>query len=240
MTVNQKKELKRKVEIVLVCIAIQLTWLVPLGIKAHLDNTKVAENTQTESESKSELPTESEEVFIEESTNAVVMLPEVSETESEIVIETEVETETTTETEFEFVSISFIPIEIQKLCFEIGWEYHIAPELLIAIIEAESGGDVKAKNKTTGCMGLMQLHPKYAKHYLKLAGGTDPFDAEDNIRAGCEILTEKFEQYYDLPLVLMKYHGESNATSKYKSGKYSKYCIGIMERMEEMQEITGG
>lgn len=117
MTVNQKKELKRKAEIVLVCIAIQLTWLVPLGIKAHLDNTKVSENTQTESESKSELPTESEEVFIEESTSDFVMLPEVSETESEIATETEVETETTTETEFEFVSISFIPIEIQKLCF---------------------------------------------------------------------------------------------------------------------------
>ena len=109
MTVNQKNELKRKAEIVLVCIAIQLTWLVPLGIKMHLDNTKVAENTQTESESQSELPAESEEVFIEESTSDVVMLPEVTETESEIVTETEVETETITETEFEFVSIFFHP-----------------------------------------------------------------------------------------------------------------------------------
>lgn len=144
------------------------------------------------------------------------------------------------ETEEEFVSLSYIPEYIQKLCFEIGEEYHIAPELLIAIIEPESGGDADAVNSETGCMGLMQLHPKYADYYLAKAGCNDPFNPEHNIRAGCEILTEKFEKYIDLPLVLMKYHGESKATSRFKSGKYSKYCIAIMKRMDEMQAITGG
>ena len=238
--VQRKKELKSKVMCFILCLSIQLICIVPLAYKVTMDDSKLVENTQTESESQSELPTESEEVFIEESTNAVVMLPEVSEIESEIVIETEVEAETTTETEFEFVSISFIPIEIQKLCFEIGGEYHISPELLIAIIERESGGDANAVNPVTGCKGAMQLHPAYADYYLEKAGCSDPFNPEHNIRAGCEILTEKFEQYYELPLVLMQYHGESKATKRFKSGKYSKYCIGIMERMEEMQEVTGG
>ena len=160
----------------------------------------------------------------------------ITETETEI---TETETEIT-EIETEWTSLSYIPVYMQKLCFEIGEEYHIAPELLIAIIERESGGDANAVNPVTGCMGPMQLHPAYADYYLKKAGYSDPFNPEHNIRAGCEILTEKFEQYIDLPLVLMKYHGESKATKRFKSGKYSKYCIGIMERMEEMQEITGG
>ncbi len=230
MTVLQrKKELKSKTICFLLCVLITLSWVVPVGIKLHMDNTKVVENTPTESTSEYVEQTETQTVFIETMDDEIVMLPVESETE---VVETE--------TEEQFVSISFIPEEIQKLCFEIGNEYHIAPELLIAIIERESGGDVNAKNKKTGCMGLMQLHPKYAKHYLKLAGASDPFNAEDNIRAGCEILTEKFEQYTDLPLVLMKYHGESDATSKFNKGQYSKYCIGIIERMEEMQEITGG
>lgn len=235
---KRRREIKRRIEIFLVCCAIQLTWIAPIGIKVHMDNMNAAEKERTESTSETVEQTETEEVFIEESTSDIVLMPEETETETEVDIETEVETEVSTEVEF--VSVSYIPVEIQKLCFEIGEEYHIAPELLIAIIERESGGKVNAKNKKSGCMGLMQLHPKYADYYLRKAGASDPFNAEDNIRAGCEILTEKFEQYKELPLVLMKYHGESNATSKFKSGNYSKYCKGIMKRMEEMQEIAGG
>ncbi len=153
----------------------------------------------------------------------------------------EVKTETEEmEIKTEWTSLSYIDDSIEQLCFEIGEEYHIAPELLIAIIERESGGKANATNKSSGCMGLMQIHPKYAGYYLKKAGCSDPYNPEHNIRAGCEILIEKFEQYTDLPLVLMKYHGESKATSRYKSGKYSKYCIGIMNRMDEMQAVTGG
>lgn len=169
-----------------------------------------------------------------------VKLPQIeTETAENETIITETETEIT-EIETEWTSLSYIPVYMQKLCFEIGEEYHIAPELLIAIIERESGGDANAVNPVTGCMGAMQLHPAYADYYLEKAGCSDPFNPEHNIRAGCEILIEKFEQYTDLPLVLMKYHGESKATSRFRSGKYSKYCIGIMKRMDEMQAITGG
>ncbi len=164
-----------------------------------------------------------------------VQLPQI---ETEMV---EIETmEPETVTEEEFISLSYIPEYIQKLCFEIGYEYHIAPELLIAIIESESGGDVNARNKSSGCMGLMQLHPKYADYYMQKAGVSDPYNAEHNIRTGCEILIEKFEEYGDLPIVLMKYHGESKALENYHNGTYSAYCIKIMERMDEMQAITGG
>lgn len=231
--VERKKELKSKAICVLTCFLIQLTWIVPVGIKVHMDNVALADSEQTEIECETEYVeiAETETVVVEVLENEIVMLPTDNDIETEVIVETETE---------EYVSISFIPLDIQKLCFEIGYEYHIAPELLIAIIERESGGDINAVNKTTGCMGLMQLNPKYADYYLEKAGCSDPYKAEDNIRAGCEILLEKFEQYTDLPLVLMKYHGESNAVSKYKRGKYSNYCIGIIERMEEMQEITGG
>lgn len=226
--VQRKRELKSKAICVLVCCLIQLTWIVPIGIKLNMSNTKAVDITQTESTSEyfENKGSETETVVVEILENDIVMLPTESEKETEI--------------EEQFVSVSFILEEIQKLCFEIGNEYHIAAELLIVIIERESSGDVSAENKTSGCMGLMQLHPKYADYYLAKAGCSDPYDPESNIRAGCEILTEKFEQYHDLPLVLMKYHGESNAVSKFKKGNYSKYCIEIMERMEEMQEITGG
>jgi hypothetical protein len=233
-----RKELKSKAKCWLILGIMQLAWIVPIGIKEHMDNPKFSENTQQETVIESVVVPETEEVFIEDSTSDVVLMPEEAESETEVDIDTETETEVSTEVEF--VSISFIPIEIQKLCFEIGEEYHIAPELLIAIIERESGGKVNAINKKSGCMGLMQLHPKYAEYYLEKAGASDPFDAEDNIRAGCEILEEKFETYYELPYVLMKYHGESDAKKKFKSGNYSKYCKEIMERMEEMQRLQEG
>lgn len=230
-----KLKRNRSVEIALVLIAWQLTWIIPLYIKAQMDNEVVVDitvETQTETEL-IQWKDETHDVTIEENTEDIVMTPTEEETELPTESETQVESE-------EFQSISFIPVEIQKLCFEIGEEYQIAPELLIAIIERESGGNVNAKNKVTGCMGLMQLHPKYAYYYLDKAGCSNPYNAEDNIRAGCEILIEKFEEYTDLPLVLMKYHGESNALKNFKRGKYSNYCKGIIKRMEEMQEITGG
>lgn len=169
-----------------------------------------------------------DDVVIEKVETDVVDTPEIEE--EEVIPE---------EPKEEFVSVSHIPEYIQKLCYEIGAEYDISPELLIAIIEQESSGRVNAVNKRTGCMGLMQLHPKYADYYLKKAGCTDPFNAEHNIRAGCEILKEKTQQYKHLPLVLMKYHGESNAKTKYKTGNYSNYCKTILARMEEIKEIKG-
>ena len=175
-----------------------------------------------------------DEIIVEKVETEIVQEPE-PETETEIIEEVVVEPEVEV-VEEEFVSVSFIPEHIQKLCYKIGPEYDLSPALLIAIIEQESGGDAKAVNKRTKCMGLMQLHPKYADYYLNKAGASDPFNPEDNIRAGCEILKEKLKQYKHLPLALMKYHGESDATKKYKTGKYSSYCKKILNRMNEMEE----
>lgn len=183
-------------------------------------------------------------VSVEEADKPEMVYEETESSEPEVTIE-EPETEiavtvpaTEEESEEEFVSLSFVSVEYQKLCFKVGEEYGISPLLLIAIMEAESGGDVSAINEETGCIGLMQLHPKYAHIYLDRAGVNNPHDPECNIRGACEILLEKFEQYYELPLVLMLYHGEGNkAFTRYRTGQYSNYCIGIMERMEEMQKI---
>lgn len=128
-------------------------------------------------------------------------------------------------------------VEIENACICIGEEYGICPELLMAIIEKESAGDSYAVNQNTGCMGLMQLHPKYAQYYLQKAGGTDIYDIEDNIRAGCEILLELFIQYEDLPMVLMKYHGESDALKKYEAGECSNYAQDIIDRAYELERM---
>lgn len=222
----KRNKLKSKAICLGVCCAIQLTWILPIGIRFYIEN-QTSIDTQTEKES---------ETFLEEETEADVTIS-VGDINNTVTCPKE---EVETETEEEFVSVSYIPIYIQKLCFEIGEQYNIEPGLIIAIIERESSGRVNAVNKDSGCMGLMQLHPKYANYYLKKTGGTDPFDAEDNIRAGCAILKEKIKQYKHLPLAIMKYHGESNAKKKFRTGNYSAYCVGILERMEQIKKITGG
>lgn len=141
---------------------------------------------------------------------------------------------------WDYKDLSDIDEEIQKICFLIAKDYQISPELLIAIIERESAGKINATNKNSGCIGLMQLNPKYINHYLERIEKTDAYDMETNIRIGCEILKDFQKIYSELPLVLMKYHGEKTAIEKFKSGDYSEYCIGIIKRMKEMQLITGG
>lgn len=136
-----------------------------------------------------------------------------------------------------YVAKTNLGIEIEEACITIGEEYDISAELLMAIIEKESGGDPYAVNKKSGCMGLMQLHPKYANYYMGKAGVSNPYSINDNIRAGCEILREKFEKYEDLPLVLMLYHGESGAQKKYQRGQTSKYAQDIIDRTYELERM---
>ena len=107
----------------------QLTWIIPAGINAMDEQESVTEVIETETVKESE--------------------PEV-----ELVIKEPVEASPENQTE-DFESISFITEEIQKLSFEIAYEYQIAAEPLIVIIAQASSGDVYAVNKDTGCVGLM-------------------------------------------------------------------------------------
>ena len=59
-----------------------------------------------------------------------------------------------------------LPEEYQQYCEEIGQEYNICPELLMAVIERESDGDENAVGKY-GEVGLMQIYPKYREDYKR-------------------------------------------------------------------------
>jgi soluble lytic murein transglycosylase len=87
----------------------------------------------------------------------------------------------------------------------------VAPSLVRAIIQTESGGDPKAVS-SAGAMGLMQLMPSDAQQ----AGISDPFDPAQNITAGTQQIAGYLQQYHgDLDLALAAYNAGPGNVRKY-------------------------
>lgn len=129
---------------------------------------------------------------------------------------------------------SFIYEEAQESCVKYGEEYGICPELLMAIIERESAGKVEAENG--GCKGLMQIADRWHKDRMERLEVTDIYDVDGNIHVGADYLAELFEEYEDVGIVLMVYHGEKNAANK---EKLSSYAEEILTRSAELERMNG-
>lgn len=138
---------------------------------------------------------------------------------------------------------TYLSEEIQGYCVEIGEEYGICPELLMAMIEKESAGDPNAMNGN--CVGLMQINTDY--HWDRLRKITDDelatiagfFSPKINIQLGADYIMELAGEYGDIGLVLMKYNGFSKAEEYYEQGKLSNYAEKILERSEELERVHG-
>ena len=126
-----------------------------------------------------------------------------------------------------------LPENIQNMCVEAGEENGILPELLMAIIETESGGNTEAENN--GCKGLMQVHEKVHTGRMDRLGVANIYDPEGNIKVGTDILLELFEQHEDTGLVLDLYNGNAKAFYNFEHGIISDYSKRILERTEELE-----
>jgi soluble lytic murein transglycosylase-like protein len=79
----------------------------------------------------------------------------------------------------------------------------ISPYWIAAVMVIESRYERFAINKKHRCYGLMQIQQDVAR----ALGVTDPFDAEQNIRAGAKILGRLERKYAgDKRLILKKYN----------------------------------
>lgn len=135
---------------------------------------------------------------------------------------------------------TYIDEEIQGYVIEISELYDLNPNLIFAMIEAESSGRRKVVSKA-GCVGLMQVSPKWHKERMDRLGVSDLKDAYGNILVGCDYVAEMFAKYDDVYCVLMGYNqGEySGAIGKAMEGKYSAYAKKIVKRMNELDEVRG-
>ena len=128
--------------------------------------------------------------------------------------------------------------EVQGYCEEIGEEYCICPEMLMALIETESHGQADAENGG-GCKGLMQISDKWHRDRMKRLCVTDILDPYSNILVGADYLADLFEEYEDAAFVLDVYHGDSKAVKRAEQGKISTYAQKILNRSAELERLHG-
>ena len=137
----------------------------------------------------------------------------------------------------EEIEPTHISVEAQVSCYEYGEMYDICPELLMAMIEAESSGNPKAENGD--CKGLMQISERWHIGRMAEIGADDIWSETDNIHIGANYLHELFNKYEDVALVLMVYNGESDAVEKAENGYISGYARKILDRSAELERWKG-
>lgn len=115
---------------------------------------------------------------------------------------------------------------------DISAEYGICPELVMAIIEAESSGRQYAQNGN--CKGLMQVNDQIHAERMEKLRVTDIFDKRGNILCGVDYIMELAETYDDVYIVLQYYHGESDA-----GDGSSAYADKILARSHELEVLHG-
>lgn len=97
---------------------------------------------------------------------------------------------------------------IEKAC----QKHRVSPDLVRAVIKAESNGNPKAVSRS-GAQGLMQLMPATASSL----GVEDPFDPRQNINGGVRLLRQLMNRYQgDLDLTLAAYNAGTVAVDRHQ------------------------
>ena len=83
------------------------------------------------------------------------------------------------------------------------------PELIISLAFQESS---LLKNKTSkaGCVGLMQIYPKFHPEKVKGFSKAELYEVDTNIRVGCQILREYYISTQSITKALYRYFGAEN------------------------------
>lgn len=132
-----------------------------------------------------------------------------------------------------------IPERITQIAEIVGNEFNICPELLEAIAYYESRFTATATNGN--CKGLMQVNPTIHAGRFEAEGWSSDDWTNDyiNMYVAASYLSELFEEYEDVGIVLGLYHGESNAIAKGQNGNLSSYTKKVLEKSEEYERLHG-
>ena len=135
------------------------------------------------------------------------------------------------------MSATSIPDEYVRVAFIEAEEENISPEMVVAVIERESGGDPNQVGQA-GEIGLMQIIPWYHEEETESLGVTDLSDPRQNIQTGVKIFANLFEEHGEAYDVLMAYNMRYKGLELAANGQYSDYAKGIMSRTMELEGVS--
>ena len=120
-------------------------------------------------------------------------------------------------------------------------EYGVQPEIVIAIIEHESGGNPDAVNSTSGAMGLMQIMPGTWEAQVSAidAVGVElyPFNPVDNVYVGIRLLSALMDGRsieYALDCYALGEGGAAKRASQMEVYEPTGWTAWILERANEL------
>ena len=105
-----------------------------------------------------------------------------------------------------------LDIELQEFVVEECKKHDIRPQIIFAMMQAESGFNAESIGDKGQSFGLMQIQPRW--HYKKMLelNCTNLFDAKQNITVGISILADLIAQGKGVEWALTAYNaGASNA-----------------------------
>lgn len=125
-----------------------------------------------------------------------------------------------------------IPLTTEQQIFvsNLCEKYNISPELIYSIMFHES--TYKADAVNGNCKGILQINTSV--HKIE-----NPFDFYENVETGIKYLSELFEKYEKVDLVLAKWHGESKAQENYEKGETSNYVRKVLHLSEQLEREHG-
>ncbi len=130
-----------------------------------------------------------------------------------------------------------VPEDVKAISEELGQANNICPETIQAVCWVESRFQPDAENG--GCVGIMQVAPKWHKERMDRLGVTDLTDMRQNMLVAVDYLSELVEDEEDMEEALMRYHGESRIQERLDSGEMSAYVESVLTLSAELEQRNG-
>ncbi len=125
--------------------------------------------------------------------------------------------------------------ELQLHIADLCEEYHIQPELVLAVIEQESQYNPEAIGDSGNSLGLMQIQPYWHGKRMQQLGCNDLLDPYQNVTVGIDILAEKLAKG-STEWALMAYNGGNQyADALQARGVVSEYAEAVIMLAEELK-----